>query len=139
MNALQQRVDIDNASNSEVARFLKDQVVDKGICVGCGACIALLGGKMTVSNDGVFPVFSHIDSSKDYARVAYLACPGIGIHYPSLYRSHYGKIPDSWLLGEVVKTRVGYSSNEAVRENGASGGVISQTLSYLLKNNYSGH
>jgi coenzyme F420 hydrogenase subunit beta len=123
-------------SNSELATFLKDQVVDKGICVGCGACVALLGGKMTVSNDGVFPVFSHIESKIDYAREAYLACPGIGIHYPSLYRYHYGKLPDSWLLGEVIKTRVGHSSDNVVRENGASGGVISQTLSYLLENNY---
>jgi len=136
MNSLQKKVDIDSVSNNEAAKFFKDQVVDKGICVGCGACVALLGGKMVVANKGVFPVFSSTKLNKDFARAAYLACPGIGIHYPSLYRSHYGKLPDSWLLGEVVKTRVGYSSNDAVRENGASGGVISQTLSYLLKNNY---
>ena len=127
---------MDEFSNSKVEDFFKEQVIDKGICVGCGACVALLGGQMVASNNGVLPVFSDIDSSKDYSKVAYLACPGIGIHYPSLYRYHYGKLPDNWLLGEVIKTRVGHSSDSIIRENGASGGVISQTLSYLLENKY---
>lgn len=132
------KTDLRNASSVEVARFLKSQVVDKGICVGCGACVALLGGQMKHGKAGIFPVFDFdgICKIQKNAKMAYLACPGAGIHYPSLYRSHYGRLPNSWLLGEVVKTRVGYASDACVRENGASGGVISQTLIYLLESGY---
>ena len=121
-----------------MAIFFKDQVVGKGICVGCGACVALLGGKMCSNHVGNFPVFSDSTKNNKYAKIAYLACPGIGIHYPSLYRSHYGGLPNNWLLGQVLKTRVGYSTNNNIREGGASGGVITQTLSFLLENNYKG-
>jgi len=136
MNSPQKKIDIENISNSEVAIFFKDQVVGKGICVGCGACVALLGGKMCSNHVGNFPVFSDSTKNNKYAKIAYLACPGIGIHYPSLYRSHYGGLPNNWLLGQVLKTRVGYSTNNNIREGGASGGVITQTLSFLLENNY---
>ena len=129
-------IDLDEPSTPNMVTFLQNEVVKKGLCVGCGACVALLGGKMAVSSEGVFPVFDEAISSRNYEKSAYLACPGIGIHYPSLYRYHYGKLPDSWLLGEVVGTRVGYSSENAIRENGAAGGVISQTLIYLLKKKY---
>ena len=134
MQSVKGQINVENIS--KVARLLKKQVVDKGICVGCGACVALMGGKMDGSNGGVIPVFASGSISEKNSKIAYLACPGLGIHYPSLYRSHYGMLPSNWLLGEVIKTRIGYASNRAIRENGASGGVITQTLSYLLESNY---
>jgi len=129
-------IDLNSFSGNEAVRFLKEQVVDAGICVGCGACVAVLGGNMESNAHGVFPVFKNSKLDHKLAKMAYLSCPGAGIHYPSVYRSHYGKLPDNWLLGEVVNVRVGHASNKKIRANGASGGVISQALSYLLENNY---
>lgn len=61
------------------------------------------------------------------------ACPGRGIHYPTLYRRHYGQPPASWLLGQVVNVRTGYAADPSIRKAGASGGVLTRVLMYLLE------
>lgn len=135
MSPTHQNIDLKATSNKEVTRFLKEQVVSQGICTGCGACVALMGGQMTSTSLGTSPLFSN-NTNNNLSKTAYLACPGAGIHYPSLYRSHFGKLPDSWLLGESIRTRIGHAADDKIRMNGASGGVITQTLSYLLEKNY---
>jgi coenzyme F420 hydrogenase subunit beta len=61
------------------------------------------------------------------------ACPGVGIDYPQLYDAHYGRRPDSWLTGIVKKVRTGHAADPAIRLAGASGGVITRVLQYLLE------
>lgn len=60
-------------------------------------------------------------------------CPGVGIDYPRLYEAHYGRQPDSWLTGVVQKVRTGHAADPAVRLAGASGGVITRVLQFLLE------
>lgn len=50
-----------------------------------------------------------------------------------MYMEHYGRFPDNWLIGIVEKTRVGFASDEQVRLSGASGGVLTSVLMYLLE------
>jgi len=120
----------------DIRNYLEKEVVDRNNCVGCGMCVALLGGNMVRKESGVSPAFVYESQSTNLDELARLACPGQGIHYPSLYRKYYGKLPDSWLLGTVIKVRTGYSSDENVRRNGASGGVITAVLCYLLESGY---
>ena len=61
------------------------------------------------------------------------ACPGLGAHYPSLYRLHYGSLPEDWRVGHVKKMWTGHASDPFVRRTGASGGVTSQVLIHLLE------
>jgi coenzyme F420 hydrogenase subunit beta len=61
------------------------------------------------------------------------ACPGYKIDYPALYQKHFGAEPESWLAGHVEKVRTGFSGAPAVRSAGASGGVLTQSLIYLLE------
>lgn len=58
------------------------------------------------------------------------------INYPKLYKSFYGSFPPNWLVGHVIKVRTGHAVNKEIRANAASGGVITQTLIYLLENNF---
>jgi len=58
------------------------------------------------------------------------------INYPKLYKSVYGSFPPNWLVGHVIKVRTGHAVNKEIRANAASGGVITQTLIYLLENNF---
>jgi coenzyme F420 hydrogenase subunit beta len=122
--------------NEEIHDYLEKEVIGRNNCVGCGMCVSLLGGVMVKNESGVFPVFSPNSQQANLDKIVRLACPGHGIHYPSLYRKYYGKLPDSWLLGEIIKVRTGYASDEPVRRNGASGGVITATLCYLLESGY---
>ena len=59
-----------------------------------------------------------------------------GINYPDLYKKIYGSFPSNWLVGHVIKVRIGHAVNKKIRANAASGGVITQTLIYLLENDF---
>jgi coenzyme F420 hydrogenase subunit beta len=64
---------------------------------------------------------------------AYEACPGRGLNYPDLNRVVFGRLPENWLIGNYRRVFVGYSAMPEIRRRGASGGVITQTLIYLLE------
>ncbi len=120
----------------EVVATLKSEVIDAGICNGCGACVALdpAGRSEMIQTDcGPIPRFEPATSLPD---TALSACPALGISYPRLYRDHYGGLPENWLLGPVIKARTGYASDAGVRRRGASGGVLTQVLLYLVESGF---
>jgi len=116
-----------------VVEKLMREVVGGGICTGCGACVALAPvghARMADSPLGPRPEFAPGVVLPD---LAWQVCPGKGVDYAALYRAHYGQLPENWLLGCHRRVRTGYSGFEEIRRAGASGGVISHTLIYLLE------
>ncbi len=116
-----------------VVERLKKKVVRGGICTGCGACVALDDSRraqMVDTDLGPIPDFAGL--ATDLPELAWDACPGKGVDYPEAYRSHYGKLPEDWLVGEVLHTRTGHAGDPAVRAGGASGGVMTAVLCHLL-------
>ncbi len=110
------------------------EVVGGGICTGCGACVVLDptgSAKMEDTPFGPRPTFP---SGVELPQLAWTVCPGKGVDYAGLYRAHYGRLPENWLLGCYQRVRTGYSADQGIRRTGASGGVLSQTLIYLLEN-----
>lgn len=65
--------------------------------------------------------------------LAWDACPGKGLNYPAQHRAHYGSDPSSGLVGPIVQARTGHASDGNVRQAGASGGVTTAVLAYLLE------
>lgn len=115
------------------AARIKEQVVDAGICVGCGACVALSPSEhaqMIRRQEGTVPVFSH---NYDLSSLAWEACPGKGVDYPELYRKQFSSFPSDWRVGHVNKLWTGHAADQIVRSMGASGGVTSAVLIYLLE------
>jgi len=107
--------------------------VKPGICVGCGACVALdpTGrSAMVRTPKGPQP---HYAPGAELPELAWDACPGKGIDYPRLYRDHYGALPGNWLVGPIIATRTGYAGDPAIRARGASGGVTTAVLIHLLE------
>lgn len=84
---------------------------------------------MEYTPHGPVPVF---DSTMALPELAWEACPGKGVGYADLYRQHYGKLPENWLLGPVVKARVAYAADPEIRRGSSSGGVITRVLVHLL-------
>ena len=99
-------------------------------CCACGACVYFSkdpSARMTPSREGPRPC-ADAEGTLDRS-----VCPGVGIDYPRLYEAHYGRHPDSWLTGVVQKVRTGHAADPVVRLAGASGGVITRVLQYLLE------
>jgi coenzyme F420 hydrogenase subunit beta len=113
---------------------LKEQVIDAGLCTHCGTCVALTEGlQMKETGSGPLPFATNL--SVEIQDAVWQACPGKGLNYAKLNINVFGKLPEKWLIGNTEKTYIGYSAKESIRYAGASGGVITQILLYLLENN----
>lgn len=109
------------------------QVVKKGTCTGCGLCVGMdKSGKsfMRDTPNGPRPVISENHSIPELIRSC---CAGHEINYPKLYQNHYGKYPDNWLTGMISGVYTGYSTDEKIRRNSSSGGVLTAVLCSLLE------
>lgn len=117
----------------DIAEKLRDKVTKRGLCTGCGACVALCGGgasRMMDTSRGPVPFFAE---EEKVPSLAWEVCPGKGLNYPGLYSAHYGRQPESRLTGHAEKVRTGYAADPDIRRSGASGGVITRVLLYLLE------
>jgi coenzyme F420 hydrogenase subunit beta len=116
-----------------VSRKLESRVIKSGICVGCGACVALAKNgmaRMLHADGGMIPNF---DPDCELPELAWQACPGKGVNYPELLQSHYGSLPIDWRVGHVDQLWTGYASDPVIRRTGASGGVTTAVLIHLLE------
>ena len=116
---------------------LQTEVIEAGLCTHCGSCVGLLPQTvhMRETKHGPLPTFLN-ESSPPTAvhQLAYDACPGKGIHYPQANQDLFGHQPQNWLIGCVRQVFIGHSAQPEIRRQGASGGIITQTLLYLLAN-----
>lgn len=112
---------------------LAEHVVRAGACTGCGACVLLdesRASHMRDTHHGPVPSFPE---TTRLPTLAWDCCPGKGINYPELHEQFYRQLPTNWLTGPTVSVRTGYASDDAIRRLGASGGVLTRTLLYLLE------
>ncbi len=110
-----------------------NEVCVASLCTGCGACVALDASgqsEMIDSSSGPLPKFGPCPRIPDYA---VQVCPACGVNYPDMYQWHYKSYPKNWLTGHVETVRTGFSADPEIRRAGASGGVLTQTLIYLLE------
>lgn len=112
---------------------LSRNVIKAGICTHCGTCAGLSGGaiQMQFKKNTPYPVL--IDEKANLDEVVYDCCPGKGYDYVALNEHTFGQLPENWMTGVVKKSGVGYSGKDNIRLAGASGGVLTQTLLYLLE------
>lgn len=113
---------------------LQKQVVEAGLCTHCGTCVGLAEKDlhMVETVHGPVPQLRHGRLPAPHP-LLYGTCPGKGVNYPELYQAVFDRLPENWLLGPAEKMYVGYSRQSDIRRQGASGGVITQTLLYLLE------
>jgi coenzyme F420 hydrogenase subunit beta len=113
---------------------LEAEVIRTGLCTHCGTCAGLSGGQVAMQATAQGPLPRAVSGPAPMLPpAAYDACPGKGLNYPQLCDAVFGQQPANWLIGVQRGLFVGYAVDDAIRRGGASGGVITQTLIYLLQ------
>lgn len=117
----------------DVFARLQADVIRPGLCTHCGTCVSLAMGRLAMAPtaEGPLPVETGVPAS--LPAIAYAACPGKGLDYPALAKYVFGAEPESWLAGVVRSAYLGFAQTAEIRRRAASGGVITQTLVYLLE------
>lgn len=121
-------------SRSEtVFQHLDREVIRAGLCTHCGLCVGLSSGTLVMVDTARGPLPRPVGAAPQLPDIAFEACPGKGLRYPDLNTAVFGQQPANWLIGNVQQTYIGYSAVPEVRRRGASAGVITQILLYLLE------
>ena len=119
---------------SNTFNTLKNEIIDMGLCTHCGTCVGLSNKQLIMKQTENGPIPVSVSNEINLDQLAYDACPGKGFNYPSLVDNIFGLPVEDWRIGFYKDIFVGYSLNDSIRRNGASGGIITSLLIYLLKN-----
>lgn len=119
-------------STPDALSLAVEQVVSADLCSGCGACCRLDGGlQMALDDEGfsrpvrVGPIEADpTAAARSFARL----CPGVTLRRPreAGQREHP-------VLGRYVEAWSGWALDDAFRERGSSGGVLSALTAYLTE------
>jgi coenzyme F420 hydrogenase subunit beta len=109
---------------------LDQHVIVQGLCVRCGLCVGVCPVLALGFNDDGYPQLIGKCTGCEFCNSC---CPGGDVDFPALSRRVYGVDYDPLSLqGYVENMYVAYPGDSAVREAGASGGLVTGLLLYLL-------
>lgn len=109
----------------------KTEIIDSGLYTRSGTEVGVSNGALKlVEKNGDYILEKTTDD--DIPEICLSACSDLEIDYPKLNKFVFGKLPDNWLLGNYKKIYRGYITDETIRKNAASGGIMSGIQSYLL-------
>ena len=119
---------------SKIFEKLNNNVIRQGLCTHCGTCAGLSGGSIKMKESKYGPIPELINPESILDDIIYSSCPGKGLEYPDIVKSLFNTDAIDWRVGYYKETYIGYSHNDKIRESGASGGIITSLLIYLLEN-----
>lgn len=112
---------------------LKNEIVDTGLETQCGTSAGVSEGTLRYEEKNGIPILTRTEKNQPVPRAAYEGCAAQNCPYPELNKFTFGKLPENWLSGIVEKSFIGHTTDESIRREGASGGVLSAVLIYLLE------
>ena len=112
------------------------EVVDWGLCVGCGACYAICRNKNAVkleniSSIGIRPRFK--TDICDGCNECLSVCPGYRIDAKINHDSKSMKSRPNLLIGPTYSIWEGFASDNEMRYNASSGGIISALAAFCIE------
>ena len=96
------------------------QIVENGLCLGCGLCVDS-PEDMSIDSKGFLRPGK---TTNDHERVQ--SCPGARVEH------HNAEGEYDLLWGPIIEGFVGFAINDHIRKSASSGGGITAILSYLL-------
>lgn len=120
--------------NSYIQRL--DEVVRIGLCTGCGTCVGLCQHSSLImikdESRGVYLPKLKYEMCKDCG-LCFECCPGYFVNFKKLNLEIFGKEPEDVLIGNFTNFYIGYSTDNKIRYNASSGGLITQLLIFALE------
>ncbi len=116
------------------------QVMRAHLCNRCGSCVGLSGGSIvfTDKTGRYLPeIIGPVDD--ELANILWQACPGKHFDFPAYRKQFYPEAPNFHsFIGPYHRIGIGHANDAATRRGGASGGVISAILIWLLEKKHIG-
>ncbi len=114
---------------------LQSEVIDKGLCCGCGTCAGVCPNNALkmVSSKGLFKPQINMALCTNCG-FCVKSCPGGNVDLADLQLKVFGKKPACRTMGNYHACYTGFALNDEIRFNSASGGIITQLLIFALEN-----
>jgi len=110
-----------------------NQIVERDLCVRCGACEPACPVDIIRFNDLAYPYITNEDSCITSCTRCLKVCPGEVIDFSLLDRKMFGVHPHpESVTGIARRAFVSFATDSQVRYGGASGGFVTQLLLYML-------
>lgn len=109
--------------------------MNSDLCTRCGSCVGLSEGKIVFTDrEGAYrPHVLAEPNEQQSARLLY-ACPGKDFNFKKYRERFFAEAPEFHAYtGPVYSINIAYSKNPSIRNSGASGGMISAILIWLLQ------
>lgn len=115
--------------------YLIEKVVQDGLCVSCGTCVGVCPEQaimmhLDAKDSNYYPIVDNIKCTNCGACGA--VCPGHIVNFNDLDRFMESSKRDP-LMGKFIECYMGHSSDEIIRYESTSGGIISSLLIDLLE------
>jgi coenzyme F420 hydrogenase subunit beta len=114
-------------------RHVVSDIVNVGLCVRCGACEPACPVDIIRFDETAYPYITEEERCITNCTRCIAICPGETVNFARLDKRIFGKEPHpASITGIATRALVAHATNSEVRQNGASGGVATQLLTYLL-------
>jgi coenzyme F420 hydrogenase subunit beta len=109
--------------------LLHDAVISQGLCARCGICAGVCPADGIAFDRQNFPILTGQCSSCGFCVAC---CPGADVNLPFLAQELSGKQDKPGPLGHIEAAYVAHAADQQTRLAGASGGLITALLLFLL-------
>jgi coenzyme F420 hydrogenase subunit beta len=115
-------------------RHIVTEIVDRGLCVRCGACEPACPVNIIRFDDQAYPYITDEPACIRNCTKCIAICPGEVVNFERLDQRFFGTQPHPDSITGIAKYAcVGFATDPKTREAGASGGLVTQLLVYLLE------